>query len=61
MCFKVGGTRISEAEQQHVGRLVGKPGPGRACLRCKPTAGVGATKQTLPDRDSGSARIREGD
>ena len=62
MCFKVGGTRISEAEQQHVGRLVGKPGPGRAyqCLRCKPTAGV-ATKQTLPDRDSGSARIREGD
>ena len=62
MCFKVGGTRISEAEQQHVGRLVGKPGPGRACLRCKPTAGVEvATKQTLPDRDSGSARIREGD
>ena len=62
MCFKVGGTRISEAEQQHVGRLVGKLGPGRACLRCKPTAGAGvATKQTLPDRDSGSARIREGD
>ena len=46
--------------QSSVGRLVGKPGPGRACLRCKPTAGV-ATKQTLPDRDSGSARIREGD
>ena len=61
MCFKVGGTRISEAEQQHVGRLVGKPGPGRAYLRCKPTAGEVATKQTLPDRDSGSARIREGD
>ena len=52
--------RLEAQGYQRQSRLVGKPGPGRAYLRCKPTAWV-ATKQTLPDRDSGSARIREGD
>ena len=53
--------RLEAQGYQRQSRLVGKPGPGRAYLRCKPTAGEVATKQTLPDRDSGSARIREGD
>ena len=33
---------------------------GPTCV-VNPLLGLVATKQTLPDRDSGSARIREGD
>ena len=31
--------RLEAQGYQRQSRLVGKPGPGRACLRCKPTAG----------------------